>query len=235
MKKTLLLAALLVMTVKAYAGPDSPAAAEGCPALGTAVLSASAYLEKNAAAKAVDTLEQALVQASGARCESRYYFAAYFIMGEARVQQKNYLRAIDNYEKALAAAGKLTSAGTDPSDEDKAAFMAKVQRPRILAQLVLCNIKTGQLDAAIKAGAAFIAFEQNAGRDDLKYLDQNMPLSANVYYNLGCCYALKDEKDRALEYLQKSILREPELKNRMPQDPDLKLLYGDERFKALCR
>jgi hypothetical protein len=55
----------------------------------------------------------------------------------------------------------------------------------------------------------------------------------SVIYNLGCHYALTEQRDKALEKIRQGIELKPELKELAAKDPDLKAIQDDPEFKAL--
>lgn len=59
------------------------------------------------------------------------------------------------------------------------------------------------------------------------------PGNAKPYYNLACLYAIRGNKDGAFAQLKAAIERDPALKMDAVEDPDLKLLRKETRFKKL--
>ena len=84
--------------------------------------------------------------------------------------------------------------------------------------LGICYMRTG------KTEEGFIRF-----RAALK-LDATWP---PTYFNLACYYALKGDKDKAFENLQKTIEYEPRARSWAENEPDLKSLKTDPRFKKI--
>ncbi len=78
---------------------------------------------------------------------------------------------------------------------------------------------SGDLDRAIPAHEKAATFPDRAQR---------------ALYNLGCAYALKGEKTRALDFLEKAVEAGWSNREWMTGDPDLESLRGDPRFEALA-
>lgn len=78
----------------------------------------------------------------------------------------------------------------------------------------------------------FIKDYEHSKRDYLKTITLNPNLST-AYYNLACIYALQNNKEKALDWLQKSIKKGFKDLEHMKKDPDLNSLHGDKRFKEL--
>lgn len=58
-------------------------------------------------------------------------------------------------------------------------------------------------------------------------------VAALAYYNLGCAYAIQGETTDAIEALESAITLGIRDKDQYAQDPDLKSLHADERWKPL--
>ena len=62
------------------------------------------------------------------------------------------------------------------------------------------------------------------------------PLKTTALYNLACAYSLKEDKDKAFEYLKKSIesgYHQPEQVQHAKQDPDFKNIKEDPRWNDM--
>ena len=64
-------------------------------------------------------------------------------------------------------------------------------------------------------------------------LSKMCPTESEVWYNLGCSYALTGEKEQALHALVRSVDLGYKDLHWMCRDTDLASLRGDERFEAL--
>lgn len=65
-----------------------------------------------------------------------------------------------------------------------------------------------------------------------KALEAN-PANGDAYYNTGCVYALKGDKEQALRYLRIALLNGYVQLDSLKSDPDLKKLEGDPAFEKL--
>lgn len=72
-------------------------------------------------------------------------------------------------------------------------------------------------------------------RESASVYEKALAIRANGgdYYNLGCCYALLNEKNRAIEALEKAIDLGFNRKQQYETDTDLDALRTDARFQAL--
>jgi len=61
------------------------------------------------------------------------------------------------------------------------------------------------------------------------------PQNEIAYYNLACAYALKGDKERALEALERSVESGFEDPEHIEKDDDLASLRGEPRFQALVQ
>jgi tetratricopeptide (TPR) repeat protein len=73
----------------------------------------------------------------------------------------------------------------------------------------------------------------------LNYYDRALPIEekkGQIYFNKACCYAVKKDKIRALEFLRLAIMEDPTCyKKEVLNDPDFKDLRNDEDFKNLTK
>jgi tetratricopeptide (TPR) repeat protein len=60
-------------------------------------------------------------------------------------------------------------------------------------------------------------------------------MNPTYWYNLACVYSLKNNKEKALEYLKKAIELNPKLKEEAKKDQNFKNLWDDEDFKKLTQ
>ena len=58
---------------------------------------------------------------------------------------------------------------------------------------------------------------------------------ANATYNLACCYAMKGDKDRALDWLSRAVERGFDDTAHLAKDVDLESLRDDARYKNLVK
>lgn len=95
--------------------------------------------------------------------------------------------------------------------------------------------KNKQFDMAIKTLKELVTFFDTTTFDSqwedvMAYKDD---LTANVYYNLACCYALTTQKKLALETLEKSIRLGYKDYGNMLNDKDFENIRKDKKFKSL--
>lgn len=90
--------------------------------------------------------------------------------------------------------------------------------PRVLISIGNAFLSRGEYDRALREYERAIK------------LSPDEPI---VLYNLGCLYALKDEPDRAFDYLRRSIAAGYDDAEWLQRDPDLKSLHEDPRFAEL--
>lgn len=122
----------------------------------------------------------------------------------ALMQEANGLRLASEFEKA----GAIYKQVTEAAPENGMAWHL----------YGYCVHAQGKLDEAIKL------HEKAAEFDSVKGIS---------LYNLGCAYALKGDKEKALEYLKKSADAEY-VNARIMEDTDLKSLHEDETFKTIA-
>lgn len=122
----------------------------------------------------------------------------------ALMAEANQLRGTGEFEKAAEIYKKVTTAA-----EDNAMAWHLYG---------YCVHAMGKLDEAIKLHEKAASFEQVKGIS---------------YYNLGCAYALKEETEKALEYLTKSA-DAGFTSQQVMQDSDLKSLHENEEFKKVA-
>lgn len=135
---------------------------------------------------------------------------------------------------ALAQEAKPDAAGLKKAAE--AAFQAKkwTEAEKALAELVKLAPEDGEiwlrygyaLHAQGKLDEALKAHEQTAehGKGQVKAIG---------VYNIACVYALKKEKDRAFEYLEKAVAAGFGNSSQLEEDADLDNVRGDPRFKKV--
>jgi tetratricopeptide (TPR) repeat protein len=56
------------------------------------------------------------------------------------------------------------------------------------------------------------------------------PNFATSYYNVSCVYAIKKEKDKALEYLKKAISLDQKYREKAKNDNDFNYLRNEKEF-----
>lgn len=133
---------------------------------------------------------------------------------------------------------------TKPAPPDPRAVLAKIQRALENEQFAdaetqaraLVDADPGLFDAWFALGYALHA----QGKIDealpahLEAAKSPVRATASVaHYNAGCAYALKGDKDKAIEQLTFAVDKKVNGQAGFDQDPDLASLLGDERFSAL--
>lgn len=157
----------------------------------------------------------------------------YLILGNAEYYEGNYLKAIENYDKAI-----------EINSQD-----AKAYNNRGLAYSELKEYKKAieDFDKAIEINPQFEAAYNNrgvayAGLKDYKKAFEDFdkaieiyPQFADAHYNLARVYTLRKEegdKETMLEYLKKAIELGGEYK-KAKEDEDFKDYWDDPEFKEL--
>lgn len=82
-----------------------------------------------------------------------------------------------------------------------------------------CYKRTGQIDMAIAS---------------LEQVLRSEPTEALVHYNLACYWSLAGDKQRALQYLSRSLAIEPQYVDLIDGEPDFDAIRCDPDFRALC-
>jgi Tfp pilus assembly protein PilF len=131
----------------------------------------------------------------------------------------------------------------DPSDAVKAVAaesLARLGDPYGLA--VLARLGQRPLAQSPEVAAA-IAMDQGIRYLQIRKFDRAIaefrrvlevqPENDVALYNLACAYALSGDKDRAYEYIERSIAAGFEDADHMEKDDDLKSLREDERFRKI--
>ena len=95
--------------------------------------------------------------------------------------------------------------------------------------------KNKQFDKAIHPLKELVTFFDTTAVDS-QWVDARIykeEMTANVYYNLACCYALTAQKKLALETLEKSIRAGYKDYRNMLNDSDFESIREDKKFKSL--
>lgn len=160
-------------------------------------------------AEDADRLEKLLKESSMSEEKIRDFSITLYRLG-----RKAYVEDIVAKQKKLLE----ETSGASAEDRIKALYGIAIVMNRI-----------GNIDEALRAYTSALEIIEKEGKANAKadiYRD-------TVLYNLGCLYAIKGEKEKAIEYLKKSVdagYRDVEW---MKMDGDLKSLRGDQGFKEL--
>jgi tetratricopeptide (TPR) repeat protein len=143
------------------------------------------------------------------------------------------------------------SIGEESFGEPQTELVAPANTPRArelfergLAQQVAGNMETAAQHYAQSLEAdpgyvpslnnmAVIAMEKGQVELAERALKQAVTIgsgSPDPYYNLACLYAGQGNIEQALEYLNRAVEKEPEAALWAQKDPDLEILYEEERF-----
>jgi tetratricopeptide (TPR) repeat protein len=153
--------------------------------------------------------------------------AAYKMLGNALMKTGEYKEAETAYLKALA---------LDPKDRGSKLNMVVIShgvgKPKE-AERYLKEYEEGQSPEGFTYG--YIARHLLSFRntiDLIPYLERSIELGphSSDYYNLGCLYALKGEKDKAFTNLFKAIENGVNTKKDYDEDEDLASLRSDQRW-----
>ena len=95
--------------------------------------------------------------------------------------------------------------------------------------------KNKQFDLAIKPLKELVTFFDTTTFDSQweEVMVYKEELTANIYYNLACCYALTAQKKLALETLEKSIRMGYKDYRNMLNDKDFENIREEKKFKSL--
>jgi tetratricopeptide (TPR) repeat protein len=123
---------------------------------------------------------------------------------EACLIKGEALRRLNRFREAI---GPLeTAAGLRPSDSG------------VALALGWCYKRTNRLAQAI---------------DSLEAARRNHPDNPLLHYNLACYWSLAANPGRAMEELRMALELEPDLRNRLADEPDFLLLRGNPEFDQL--
>src|SRR5574344_1458893 len=95
--------------------------------------------------------------------------------------------------------------------------------------------KDKQFDKAILSLKELVTFFDTTAIDS-QWVDAMIykeEMTADVYYNLACCYALRAQKKLAMETLEKSIRVGYKDYRNMLNDSDFESIREDKKFKSL--
>ncbi len=151
------------------------------------------------------------------------------VLGSIRYAQDDYKGAEEAFEKYME---------MRPDD------------PRTIINLAVCKGKLGQEDKELelyKLGislnpnyvngyvnlAVYLSDHGKWDEAEETYLNalRMEPMNSTCIYGLACVYALRKEKDKALQYLQQSIELDASYKTYVLTDVDFKLYLNDPDFK----
>lgn len=123
---------------------------------------------------------------------------------EACLIKGEALRRLERFREAIAPLE--ISASLRPSDS------------RVALALGWCYKRTNRLAQAI---------------DTLDRVRRHHPDNALIHYNLACYWSLAGNLERALDELHSALDLEPELRNKVAEEPDFQRLRGNPEFDRL--
>jgi tetratricopeptide (TPR) repeat protein len=231
MKRFFILVVLILLTAGVYAKGSGKVNDESvCDDLQNARYKIDELFKRKDFKGVIMAGNEVLTKQGVSLCDQDKVATLYECIGDAYGGLDDYKAACENYIKAL-----LSTNGVSASDGMEA-VMRLYERLHIVSQLITASLRSHDLDGGIKYSLEFIRVH-----DDVKTFfageygrDFAAPdFLAYSYYNIACAFALKNDRENALNYLKESIKANPKFKANMKKDTDLKLLWRDKRFKAL--
>jgi adenylate cyclase len=165
-------------------------------------------------------------------------FDAYYFFARCKVHEGDPQHAIalfqrasevrpDDYQSLLLPSQLYVSLG----DEKGSLRHMDMALERIRAVL---DIRPG--DVRARNLGAFVLLRLGQQQEAVSWMETSLELSPSdsiVDYNAACFYSLAGEKDKALDYLEKSAASGGANKGWLLQDSDLDAVRGEDRFEKI--
>jgi tetratricopeptide (TPR) repeat protein len=147
------------------------------------------------------------------------------------------LRQTKQYDEAEAQYKKILSLASGDIETIVALASLNYTQNKIeeAEKYVSIAVNSGKMNRSSYSQLAFSLLVDGKDKEAAKYYEQAIAIEprSNDVYNLACAYAKMNEKDKALEALERSVKMGYGTRQFFENDADLNPIKTDERFKKI--